>query len=94
MFAELLKTARELKNEKLLLICRNINKIDINEQIALVDAENSVIEEIAASEEIYMIFKKVFSKFNLGINIVEKFKKSSVEQELALWLGKTLKIEN
>lgn len=78
---------------KLLAICRQIKKIDIKNSKATIFADDSVLNEISQSEELFSNLEQYFSKFNLSVNLDKKVKEVSKIDILRDWFGDKLEIK-
>ena len=94
LFSELMKNLRDKKNMKLLLLCRQIEKIEIDNKKARVIAEDSILVEICHTQEFYSELKNFFDSHGLSLAI-NKFEAEEIPAEvLREWLGKKLIIKN
>ena len=92
LMISLMKELRETKNIKLLMIARQIQRIEINENKATLISEEGALDEIFQTIEYCETIKAFFKKFNLGFNI-NKQEELSVVDELKKWLGPNLVIK-
>ncbi|MBQ8451730.1 MAG: hypothetical protein IJ538_03025 [Clostridia bacterium] len=77
----------------LLVICRQIRKIEIVNGVAVISGENDSVYEIESDEKYNLEITKFFRDRNLGFKIQ---KRTSIEQkieELKKYLGDKLKVE-
>ena len=88
----LMKELRETKNMKLLILARQIQKIEISENKATLVSEEGALDEIFQTLEYCETIKAFLKKFNLGFNI-NKQEELSVVDELKKWLGPNLVIK-
>ncbi len=91
MLGELLSYLRENRLMQLLLICRQIQKIEIVGSIAEISADED-LSELNDNENFKTELVKFFGSKNLGYKIKEKVKTVSAEDELKALLGNKLKI--
>ena len=94
IFTELLRYLRDEKNLKLLMICRQIQKINIEKNIVSFNAEDSVIDEIINIQEFYDELKTFFERYDLSLKINSPAENISTADKLREWLGKKLIIKN
>ncbi len=94
LFSDLMKNLRDKKNMKLLLLCRQIQKIEIENKKARLVAEDSILDEICHTQEFYNELKNFFDSHGLSL-IINNFEVEEVPADvLREWLGKKLIIKN
>ena len=91
LLGELLSYLRENRLMQLLLICRQIQKIEIIGTVAEISADED-LSELNENENFKAELVKFFASKNLGYKIKEKVKTVSAEDELRALLGNKLKI--
>lgn len=93
LFSDLMKNLRDKKNMKLLLLCRQIRKIEIENKKARLVAEDSILAEICHTQEFYNELKNFFDSHGLSL-IINNFEVEEVPADvLREWLGKKLIIK-
>ena len=91
LLGELLSHLRENRLMQLLLICRQIQKIEVNGSVAEIFADED-LSELNENETFKIELNKFFGSRNLSYKIKEKIKTVSAEDELKALLGNKLKI--
>ncbi len=91
LLGELLSYLREKRLMQLLLICRQIQKIEIEGTVAEIFADED-LSELNKNENFKTEMDKFFGSKNLSYKIKEKVKTVSAEDELKALLGNKLKI--
>lgn len=94
LFSELMKEFRDKKNMKLLLLCRQIQKIEIDNKKVSIIAEDSILDEICHTQEFYSELKTFFNGHGLSLKIKNFEEEAAPAEILREWLGKKLTITN
>ena len=93
LLGDLLKNLRELKLMPLLMICRQINKIEVKGNCAVIHSDDSQIFELVRNEKYNAELNKFFSVRGLGFKIYEKPQTVSASDILNEMLGGKLVIK-
>ena len=93
LLISLMKHLRDKQNNKLLMICRQIQKIEIVEDKISLIAEESVLDEIFQNSEFCNELQLFFNTLNLSLKINGQNKEELVVSELKKWLGDKLTVK-
>ena len=93
LLGDLLRSLRELKLMPLLMICRQINKIEIEGSCAVIHSDDSQIFELVKNEKYNIEISKFFSVRGLSFKIYEKQQTVSASDILNAMLGGKLVIK-
>ena len=91
LLGELLSNLRKNKQMSVLMICRQISKIEIIDGIAIIHQSGQ--DEISVSDQACAELKKFFDSKGLGYRVYKKEKGRDPIQELNEMLGGKLKVE-
>lgn len=93
LFGELLGYLRSNRLMSLLMICRQIEKIDIQEGTAKIISNSQEVQELVSNEAHSAELKKFFECHGLSFLVQEQEKKEDPVEVLKELLGDKLKIE-
>ena len=77
LLGELLSFLRSRKEMPLLMLCRQINKISIQDGIAVIFSNDDSLNEIAINEHYHEVVLEFFKEKGLGFKIYENIKQES-----------------
>lgn len=83
---------KNYNNARLLLLCRQIQKIEVNNNIVKLIADENILEELGFTEEYYLALKNFFLSHDLSVSI-KHFITDEPERILREWIGKKLSVE-
>lgn len=92
LFAEFLQAMRNQCDDRLLALCRQIEKIEINESIVKLVANENILEELGYTKDYYLALKNFFLSHDLSVSI-KHFISDEIEKQLREWFGKKLSVE-
>lgn len=93
ILGELLTFLRKEKSMSLLMLCRQIEKIEIDKGIAIIYSEDDDIMSLQTNEKYHSEISKFFENKGLGFKIKEKVVEVSEVDELKRLFGKKLIIK-
>lgn len=92
LLSELFKYLRNFKHLKILLICRQIESLKIDENKVEICAQKEVLNEILNNCETRQILEDFFKSKSLSLKFNIENEQKDKEKSLREWLGEKMKI--
>lgn len=93
MLGDLLKHLRQAKSMSLLMLCRQISKIEVVDGKAIIFSDDESISELVLNERYNAELNEFFKQKNLSFKINEKTREVSAEEILNQMLGGKLVVK-